>query len=309
MTFMKTLWGLVRESFARWNEVKAQRLGAALAYYTIFSLAPLLIIAILLAGAIFGQAAAQERIVGEITYLVGAQGAAGIASLIEQHPFPGNSGGIATVVSVGTLILGAIGLFGQLQDAFDTVWDTTPPRAKGVIGFVKQRIVPFGMVLAVCFLLLVALVINTALAAISTYLGPHIPYFAVVNTAINFLLPIAVSTLLFAALFKFVPDVHLAWRHLWPGAAMTAVLFTVGKILIGLYLGHTSLGSASGAAGSLLVVLVWVYYSAQILLFGAVFTQIYSRHKGWQPVPADAAGAHPSASPLPGQGIPASTAG
>src|SRR5260370_20409597 len=124
---MQTLWRLLRESFTRWNEVKAQRLGAALAYYTIFSLAPLLIIAILIAGAVFGQAAAQERIIGQITYLVGPQGAAGVASLIEQHPFPGNSGGIATVVSVATLVLGAIGLFGQLEDAFDTVWDLTPP--------------------------------------------------------------------------------------------------------------------------------------------------------------------------------------
>jgi membrane protein len=286
---MKTLWRLLRESFAHWNEVKAQRLGAALAYYTVFSLAPLLIIAILIAGAVFGQAAAQERIVGQITALVGPQGAAGVASLIEQHPFPGNSGGIATVVSVVTLILGAIGLFGQLEDAFDTVWDITPPRAKDIVGLVKQRILPFGMVLAVCFLLLVGLLLNTALAAISAYMGPYIPFFALINTGVNFILPIAVSTLLFAALFKFVPHVHLTWRHLWPGALMTAVLFTLGKILIGLYLGHSSLASASGAAGSLLVVLVWVYYSAQILLFGAVFTHVYSRYKGWQPTPAEAA--------------------
>jgi len=306
---MKTVWELVRESFAHWNAVKAPRLGAALAYYTVFSLAPLLIIAILIAGALFGEAAAQERIVAQVTSLVGPQGAAGIASLIEQHPFPGSSGGLATVVSLGTLVLGSIGLFGQLQDAFDTVWDVTPPPSRGVIGFVKQRIVPFGMVLAVCFLLLVGLLVNTALAAISTYLGPYIPYFAVLNTSVNFLLPIVTSTLLFAALFKFVPDVHLPWRQLWPGAALTAVLFTVGKIFIGLYLGHTSLASASGAAGSLLVVLVWVYYSAQILLFGAVFTHVYSRRKGWQPMPAGAAGENGAASPLSGRGVGAPTVG
>ena len=286
---MTGFWSLLLESFKRWNQVKAPRLGAALAYYTVFSLAPLLIIAILIAGAIFGQAAAQDRIVAQVTALVGPQGAAGIASLIAQQPFPGQSGGIATVVSVATLVLGAIGLFGALKDAFDTVWDVTPPKTKGLVGLVRQHIVPFGMVLAVCFLLLVALLLNTALAAISTYLGPYIPYFAVLNTGINFLLPIVASTLLFAALFKFLPDVHLAWRHLWPGAAMTAVLFTLGKILIGLYLGHTSLASASGAAGSLLVVLVWVYYTAQILLFGAVFTHVYSRRNGWQPLPEEAA--------------------
>jgi membrane protein len=306
---MKTVWDLLRESFKRWKEVKAQRLGAALAYYTVFSLAPLLIIAILIAGAVFGQAAAQERIIGQVSALVGPQGAAGVASLVAQHPFPGNSGGLATVISLGTLLLGAIGLFGQLQDAFDTVWDVTPPPSKGVIGLIKQHIVPFGMLLAVCFLLLVALLVNTALAAISAYLGPFIPYFAVLNTAINVILPIVVSTLLFAALFKYVTDAHLAWRHLWPGAALTAVLFTLGKILIGLYLGHTSLASASGAAGSLLVVLVWVYYSAQILLFGAVFTHVYGRHQGWQPVLASAAGSHSSGKPRPAQSVTASTMG
>jgi membrane protein len=287
MNSIEKLWALLRETFKRWNEVKAQRLGAALAYYTVFSLAPLLIIAILIAGAIFGQAAAQERIVGQISYLMGPQGAAGAASLIAQRPFPGQSGAIATVVSLVTLILGAIGLFGQLQDAFDTVWEVTPPRAKGIIGIVKKRIVPFGMVLAVCFLLLVALLVNTMLAAISAYLGPSIPYFGLLDTALNVILPLVVTTLLFAALFKLVPDVRLSWRHLWPGAVLTAVLFTVGKIAIGLYLGHSSLASASGAAGSLLVVLVWVYYSAQILLFGAVFTQLYTRQQGWQRMPAN----------------------
>jgi membrane protein len=279
---VETFWGLLRETFTRWNEVKAQRLGAALAYYTVFSLAPLLIIAILIAGAFFGQAAAQQRIIAQISNLMGPQGAAGVASLIAQRPFPGQSGTIATVVSVATLILGAIGLFGQLQDAFDTVWDVTPPPAKGIIGTVQKRIVPFGMALAVCFLLLVALLVNTMLAAISAYLGPSIPYFGVLDAALNLILPLVVTTLLFAALFKYVADVHLPWRHLWPGAVLTAVLFTIGKILIGLYLGHSSLASASGAAGSLLVVLVWVYYSAQILLFGAVFTYVYSRHRGWQ---------------------------
>jgi membrane protein len=293
MNGMESLWSLFRESFSHWNQVKAPRLGAALAYYTVFSLAPLLIIAILIAGAFFGQAAAQERIVAQVTALIGPQGAAGVGSLLEQRSFPGSSSALATIVSLVTLALGAIGLFGALKDAFDTVWEVTPPKTHGLMGIIKAHIITFGMVLAVCFLLLVGLLINTALAAMSTYLGPYIPYFSVLNTAINVLLPIIVSTLLFAALFKFVPDVHLSWRHLWPGAIMTAILFTLGKILIGLYLGHTSLASASGAAGSLLVVLVWVYYSAQILLFGAVFTHVYSRRKGWQPVPMAASAKRP----------------
>src|SRR5262249_46394316 len=154
--------------------------------------------------------------------------------------------------------------FGQLQDAFDTVWDVTPPPTRGIVAFVRRRLMPFGMVLAVGFLLLVATVLNAALAAISAYLGPSIPYFSLINTAVNLLLPLVVTTLLFAALFKYVPHVRVAWRDLWLGAVLTAILFTLGKIAIGLYLGHSNVGGAPGAAGSLLVVLVWVYYSAQI---------------------------------------------
>ena len=279
---------LLRESASKWSADKAQRLGAALAYYTVFSLAPLLIIAILIAGAVFGQTAAQQQIIGQISAVMGPQGAAGVSALLAQNPFPGQSTGPATLVSVVTLVLGAVGVFGQLQDAFNTVWDVTPPPTHGVIGFLRRRLMPFGMVLAVGFLLLVATLLNTALAAVSASLGSSIPDFSLLNTTVNLLLPLVVTTLLFAALFKYVPDVHLAWRDLWPGAILTAVLFTLGKIAIGLYLGHSSLANASGAAGSLLVVLVWVYYSAQIVLFGAVFTHVYIRRHGQPPRLLDA---------------------
>ena len=280
LTLGEKLVRLLRETAIKWTADKAARLGAALAYYTIFSLAPLLIIAILISGAVFGQAAAQERIVAQISSIMGPSGAAAVAALIAQRPFPGQSGTLATIVSVVTLVLGALGVFSQLQEAFDTVWNLPPRRSGGILGILRQRMMPFGMVVAVGFLLLVATLLNTVLAAISLYLGPRIPYFALLNTGLNVLLPLVVTTLLFAALFKAVPNVHLAWRDLWPGALLTAVLFTLGKVAIGLYLGHSSLGSASGAAGSLLVVLVWVYYSAQILLFGAEFTHIYIRYHG-----------------------------
>jgi len=286
---LATLARQLRQTFKHWNAVKAQRLGAALAYYTIFALAPLLIIAILIAGAIFGQTAAKERVVGQVSYLMGPQGAAGVSSLLEQQAFPGQSGALPTVISLATLFLGAVGLFGQLQDAFDTVWEVTPPPTHGIVNMIRQRILPFGMVLAFGFLLLVALVINAALTAISTYLGPQIPYFALLNTAINVILPLVVTTLLFAALFKSVPHVQLKWRDLWPGAALTAVLFTIGKIAIGFYLGHSSLASATGATGSLLVVLVWVYYSSQILLFGAVYTRVYAQSRSGPAVPTELA--------------------
>jgi membrane protein len=283
LTFGQKLLRLLRDTAVKWNTAKAPRLGAALAYYTVFSLAPLLVIAILIAGALFGQAAAQQQIVGQIGYLMGPQGAAGVSALIAQRPFPGQSGTVATLVSVATLILGAVGVFGQLKDAFNTVWNVTPPPTKGVIGFLTRHLMPFGMVMAFGFLLLVATLLNTVLTAISTTLGPSIPYFSLLNALLNVLLPLVVTTLLFAALFKYVPDIHLAWRDLWPGAVLTAVLFTIGKLAIGLYLGHSSLGSASGAVGSLLVVLLWVYYSSQILLFGAVFTQVYTRYQGQPP--------------------------
>jgi membrane protein len=303
LSFGEKAYRLLRETAIQWNADKAPQLGAALAYYTVFSLAPLLIIAMLISGAIFGQQAAQERIIGQISYLMGPQGVAGVAALMAQRPFPGQAGTIATLVSVVTLMLGAIGVFGQLQDAFNTVWDVAPVPTRGIVSIVKSRILPFGMVLAVGFLLLVATLLKTALAAISAYLGPSIPYFGLLNTALNVLLPLVVTTLLFAAMFKFVPHVHLAWRDLWAGALLTAVLFTLGKIGIGFYLGHTSLGNASGAAGSLLVVLVWVYYSAQILLFGAVFTHVTIRHREQQPVARGAA----IASRLAAQNVAAAT--
>src|SRR5579859_1122663 len=295
LSFGDKLIRLLRETAVKWNAAKAQRLGAALAYYTVFSIAPLLVIAILIAGTLFGQSAAQQQILSQISYLMGPQGAAGVSALIAQRPFPGQSGTVATVVSVVTLLLGAVGVFGQLKDAFDTVWDVTPPPTKGMVTFIKRHLMPFGMVVAFGFLLLVTTLLNSVLTAISANVGPTIPFFTLIETVLNFVLPLVVITLLFAAMFKYLPDVRLAWRDLWPGAVLTAVLFTIGKLAIGLYLGHSSLSTASGAVGSLLVVLVWVYYSAQILLFGAVFTRIYIHYHGQQPVVRGAAPATPAA--------------
>jgi len=209
---------------------------------------------------------------------------------------------LPTIISLVTLLLGAVGLFGQLEDAFDTVWEVTPPPTKGLAALIRQRLLPFGMVLAVSFLLLVALVLNAALTAVSVYWGPSIPGFGLLSTALNLILPLVVTTVLFAALFKSVPHVRLHWRDLWPGAFLTAVLFTIGKLIISLYLGHSSLASASGATGSLLVVLVWVYYSAQILLFGAVFTRVYARSRSGPAQPLAAPGAAPASPSVPVSG-------
>jgi membrane protein len=284
---------VLREMATEWKEDKAPRLGAALAFYTIFSLAPLMIIAIVISGAIFGQAAAQANVVAQVESVVGPSGAAAVAGLIQSSKLPGAGGPLATIVGVVTLVLGAVGVFGQLQDALNTIWEVTPRPGLRLMAIMQKRLLPFAMVLGVGFLLLVAVVANTLLAAVMAYVGNTLPYMGLLNTLVNFLLPLIIATLLFAALFKIVPDVHLAWRDIWPGAVLTAVLFTIGKLLLGFYLGRRAPAGAAGAsaaADSLLAVLIWVYYTAQILFFGAEFTKVYVRHFGQhRPVPhADA---------------------
>jgi membrane protein len=284
MQAIHAIAALLRETLAEWTEDKASRLGAAVAYYTIFSIAPVLFIAVVIAGVVFGQAEAQNRIVSQVSTVIGAQGAEAIGRMIESAKLPRDAGIAATVIGVVSLLAGAVGAFSQLQDAFDTIWEVTPRPGKGAIRLLKTRLLSFAMVLVVGFLLLASLIINTVLAAISGHLENRLPNFALLAAAINVLLPLVVTTVLFALMFKVLPDVHLSWRDIWLGAFITAVLFTVGKAIIGFYLGNSRLGTAYGAAGSVLIILAWIYYSAQILLFGAEFTQVYVRRYGRQRV-------------------------
>lgn len=270
---------LIKETVIEWNQDNVPLLAAALAYYTIFSLAPLLLIAIAIAGAVFGEEAARGEIVRQIEGLVGRQGAEAVQSMIQNAQQPGSGGTVATVIGVGLLLLGASGVFGQLQTALNTIWDVKPKPDQGMRSFLQSRFLSFAMVLVIGFLLLVSLVLSAILAGISTYFQGLFP-FAIVGQTINFLFSFAVITFLFAAIYKFLPDVKIPWKNLWIGAAVTALLFNIGKFLIGLYLGSSSVGSTYGAAGSLVVLLVWVFYSAQILLIGAEFTQVYSRYRG-----------------------------
>jgi membrane protein len=263
---------------AEWSEDKVPRLGAALAYYTVFSLAPLLLITVLVAGAIFGPANAQERLVSQIAGLIGVNGAVAVNRLIESAKLPANTSWAATAVGVVTLLIGALGAFGQLQDAFDTIWEVTPrPGRSAARRLLRTRLTAFLMVVVVTFLLLVALVINAALAAAGNYLAARWAAYEWVAVPLNLLLPLLVSLVLFAVMFRYLPDVDLRWRDVLPGAALTAVLFNLGKFAIGLYLGHGRFANASGAAGSILIIFVWIYYSAQIVFFGAEFTQVYVR--------------------------------
>jgi membrane protein len=270
---------LVKETFAEWSRDKASRLAAALSYYTIFSVAPLLIIAIAVAGLVFGREAAARQLAAEAQGLLGPQAAEAIQGMLQSAGKTG-AGIVATAVGVGTLLLGASGAFAQLQDALNTIWEVKPKAGRGVRGMLRDRFLSFSLVLAIGFLLLVSLVLSAALAAVGKYLAGILPVSSALMQGLNFALSFAVTTFLFALIFKVLPDVRIRWRDVWIGAAVTALLFSVGRFLIGLYLGRSSVSSAYGAAGSLVVLLVWIYYSAQILLLGAEFTQVYASKFG-----------------------------
>jgi membrane protein len=277
------------------------RLAAALAYYTAFSLAPLLVIVVAVAGIAFGADEVRTALVGQIRDMLGGEGGDLVLSMLQQASRPKESI-IAMVIGVGTLILGASGLFGQLQDALNTVWEVQPKPGRGLRGMVRDRFLSFAMVLGVGFLLLVSLVLSAALHGLQRYAGGRFAALAPVLQAGGFVIDLALTSLLFAMMYKFLPDVRLRWRDVWTGAVATAALFTLGKFAIGLYLGRSAVGSAYGAAGSLAIVLFWVYYSSQILLFGAEFTQVYARRRGSWVVPkenAERARRGPASTPAP----------
>ncbi len=276
----KRVFRLVKETVSEWQEDNVPLFAAALAYYTIFSLAPLLVIAIAIAGAFFGEEAAQREIAGQIQGIVGKDGAEAIQAMIQNANKPNAGGAIATLLGVVTLLLGASGVFGQLQTALNTIWEVKPKPGQGIKSFLQSRFLSFAMVVVIGFLLLVSLVLSAILAGISSFFGSFLPNLTALGVILNFVLSFGITTFLFAAIYKFLPDVKVPWRNLWVGAAVTSFLFSIGKFLIGLYLGNSAVGSTYGSAGSLIVILIWVFYSAQILLIGAEFTQVYSKYRG-----------------------------
>jgi membrane protein len=285
---MKTTWQLLRDIVVAWNEDKAPRLAAGLAFYTMFTLSPLLIIVIAIAGLAFGQEAARGQIVGQIQGLVGAESARAIEDFLKQVSTP-QSGIIATAIGLATLLLGVWWVFGELQDALNTIWEVAPKPGRKLLPVLKARLISFTMMLGVGFLLLVSLALSAALSALGTYLLGLFPDFETALQLVNVLVSFAIITLLFAMIYKIVPDVVITWGDVWIGAAATALLYTIGKYLIGVYLGTSSTASAYGAAGSLVVILIWVYYSAQILFLGAEFTKVYAQRYGSRIVPTDIA--------------------
>lgn len=276
---LKSVIELVQETFRKWSQDKVSRLAAALAYYTIFSIAPLFVVAVAVAGAVFGHEAASGQIVAQIRGLVGTDGAQVIEQLIKSADQP-KTGTFAAVVGVVTLVLGASGVFLALQDTLNTIWGVMVRPGAGVREMLRSRLLSFGMVLGIGFLLLVSLVLQAALSAVGDFLARNFPVLGVALPLINFVISLAVITGLFGLMFKYLPDVQIAWRDVGIGAFVTALLFTLGKTLIGLYLGNSSTASVYGAAGSLVVLLLWIYYSAQILFLGAEFTQVYAMRFG-----------------------------
>ncbi|MEH2084361.1 MAG: YihY/virulence factor BrkB family protein [Nostoc sp.] len=281
---LQEIWKLLQETFKEWSDDKASRLAAALAYYTIFSIAPLLIIVIAIAGAVFGEEAARGQIVGQIQGLVGVDGAKFLETAIQSANKP-QTGAIASIISVLVLLVGATGLFTELQDAMNTIWEVKPKPGRGINNMIRLRFLSFAMVIGIGFLLLVSLVISTILATLVTYFSNLLPGFDFIWQIANFIISFAITTVLFGLIFKVLPDVKIAWSDVLIGAALTSVLFSIGRFLLGQYLGNGSFGSTYGAAGSLVVILAWVNYAAQILFFGAEFTQVYSRRYGSGIVP------------------------
>jgi membrane protein len=269
----RKIWFYLKTTIQEWQKDNALRLGASLSYYTVFSLAPLLMIVIAIASLVFGSDVARERIMQQMQMLLGPQGAFAIGDMLahqRQHPVHGI---ITTIIGLVTLLLGASGVVGELQETMNTIWDAPKPKG-GLMVMVRQRLLSFAMILGIGFLLLVSLILSAALSGLTTFYGT-----AVVFEVLNFIISIGIITVLFAAMFQFLPDVRIAWRDVWIGAFATSLLFTIGKTVTGIYLAKSAVASTFGAAGSLVIILVWVYYNSQILFLGAEFTQVYARDR------------------------------
>jgi membrane protein len=281
MKILKDIFSLLKETFNEWNEDGAPRLAAALAYYTAFSIAPLLLLVIALVGLIADQAAAREEIISLVQRSINAEAAEVVGELIDNAQKP-TTGIISTIVGIITLILGAIGVFGNLQTSLDIIWDVDEDKTRkpaGIRGFIRDKLLSFGMIFVIGFLLLVSLVIGTILSALDDYLLSRWPALGILLQILSFVISFGVTTVLFAMIYKFLPHIRLAWRDVMIGAAFTALLFTIGRTLLAQYLGNSAATSAYGVAGAFVVILLWVNYSAQILLFGAEFTQVYARRR------------------------------
>jgi len=285
-SFVADAFSLLKQTFSEWLEDKAPQLGAALAYYTVFSLAPLVLLLLAIVGFLFHNdpAGAWRKMTEQMSYFLDKSAIDVVANIAQKASQP-NKGLLATIIGVLLALFGASGVFGQLQDALNTIWGVKVKPGVGVGAFIRARFLSFAMVAGVCFLLLVSLVLESVLKSFSQYVQAMFPGGIVIALVVYSSFDLAVVVLLFASIFKFLPDVRIQWRDVWIGALMTAIFFAIGKWALGLYLGSGAAASAYGAASSLITLLLWIYYSSQILLFGAEFTQVYAARAGRAFVP------------------------
>jgi membrane protein len=294
-SILKAIFSLLKETMAEWSRDNASQLGAALAYYTALSLAPLLVLVVVIFSLVFGNTSFEGEIINGTQKAIGQDAAIVIRTVLRNAGTSG-SGIIATVISIGMLMFSASGVFGQLKRALNTVWELQQRSDRGVTGMIKERLISFAMVLVAGSLLIASLLFDTVLSVLGNAVGAWLPpaldptrVFALLQTlqVAQFLLSFVIFSLLFAFIYKAVPDAEIAWSDVWIGGIATSLLFTTGNVLIGLYLGRSSVGSAYGAAGSLVALLVWVYYSAQVFFIGAEFTQVYANMYGSRILPDD----------------------
>jgi membrane protein len=286
-SYQKSIVGLFKNTASEWVQDKCPQLGAALAYFTVFSLAPLVLVLLAVFGLIFGGSDhARQKITEQLQYLIDPSGIKVIQDIAANASKP-QAGFVATTIGVVLALFGASGVFGQLQDALNTIWGVKPKPGGGIMGFVRTRFLSFAMVGGVCFLLLASLTVETVLRGLSDYLKQVMPGGHILALALFLVFDLAVVVLLFAMIFRYLPDAKIAWRDVWVGATLTAILFALGKFVLGLYLGSGAAGSAYGAASSLITLLLWIYYAAQILLFGAEFTQVYANTYGTRVEPQE----------------------
>ncbi|MGO4387928.1 YihY/virulence factor BrkB family protein [Microvirga sp. 2YAF29] len=276
---LSDIWRLLKAAFAGWWNDRAMSLGASIAFFTVFSLAPMLLAAIAVAGLAFGREAAQGAIVSELGGLIGKSEASALEAMIASASNVG-SGLIGTTVGIVTFLLLVTGAVVELQDDLNIIWKAEPPQSFGVLDFLRTRLLSFALVLGIGFLLLVSLVIDAGLSAIGSYVEPNFSGAAALLQFLNSLVSFAIAVFLFAMIFKLLPAVQIEWSDVWIGSLVTGLLFTIGKFLIGYYLGKSNLASSYGAAASIITILLWIYYSSLILLFGAEFTKVYAESRG-----------------------------
>ena len=304
----RTWWKLVRDAMSAWVDDYAPSMGAALSYYTVFSIAPLLLIVVSVAGLVFGEDAVRGELFAQLQQLMGKEAAGAVQSLLASVNKPAQ-GVVGTALGIAVLLFGATTVFGELQDALDRIWRApTRHKSSGLWGLLRARVLSFGIIFGLAFLLMVSLVFGAVVSALGDWWGPAFAGWEIAAQVINVLVGFGLTTVVFALIYKLMPRVHVEWHDVWLGALVTAVLFTVGKFLIGLYIGKSGVASGFGAAGSLIVIFVWVYYSAQIFLVGAEFTWIYARTFGSMrgmvdPKAAQASEGHREPAPTRSEGV------